>query len=288
MKIKISGKSGYLGTLISEELAELNHEVSGIGRNDLYSPVKDLAENITDTDVIINLTGAPIFQRWTKKNKQTIYDSRVKTTQNIISAINSLPSNKQPKKFISASAIGIYKSGVLHDEESKIFDDGFVGNVVKNWEKPLQQLPEHIQQNIFRIGLVLGEKAETINRMRLPFKLGLGAMIGNGEQPFPFIHEKDVVRAFVWAIEEFNHSDLFNLTAPQRINNKTFTKEFAKQFHRPALLFVPEIALKLLYGKASVLLVNSPSVASEKILNAGFNFHYPDISSALENVLCNK
>lgn len=271
--------------LVSKELAELNHDVSGIGRNDLYGSIKKLAEKIDDTDVIINLAGAPILQRWTNKNKQTIFDSRVKTTQNIVNAINSLPLNKQPKKFISASAIGIYKSGGLHDEESTIFDDGFVGNVVKNWERPLQQLPEYIQQNIFRIGLVLGEKAQTINKLRLPFKLGLGATIGNGEHPFPFIHEKDAARAFVWAVEELNHSDLFNLTAPERINNKTFTKEFARQLNRPAILFIPEIALKLLYGKASVLLVNSPEIISEKLLKAGFEFQYPNIQSAFEEIL---
>lgn len=285
MKIKISGKAGYLGTLISAELEKQNHIVSGFSRDDLYAPIEKLAEKISGTDVIINLSGATILQRWTTKNKQTIYESRVKTTKNLVSAIIGLPKKLQPKKFISVSAIGIYKAGFMHDEMSTNFDDGFIGKVLKDWEKQSEDLPDDIQKVVFRVGIVLGKNSKTIKNLLLPFKLGLGAIIGSGKQPFPFVHEQDVARAFVWAVDEFNNSELFNLVAPERVNNEIFTKELARQLHRPALLFIPGFFLKLLYGKASVLLIESPEITSEKITKAGFEFKYPDINSALKEIV---
>jgi len=285
MKIIISGKTGYLGSLISAELYKKDHKVFGITRKDLYGPIAKLAEKISGADVIINLTGSTILQRWTAKNKKMIYNSRVTTTKNLVLAIKCLPDKLKPKKFISISAIGIYNSGLLHDEDSTSFDDGFVGTVVKNWEKQLDDLPESIHKVVFRTAIVLGKKSKTITNLLFPFKLGLGATIGNGKQPFPFVHESDVVRAFIWAVEELDRSDLFNLSAPERIDNKSFTKELASQLHRPALFFVPGFLLKILYGKASVILISSPEINAEKIRNAGFVFQYPDIKSALKEII---
>ena len=285
MKIIISGKTGYLGSLISAELNKKDHKVFGITRKDLYGPIAKLAEKISGADVIINLTGSTILQRWTAKNKKMIYNSRVTTTKNLVLAIKCLPDKLKPKKFISISAIGIYNSGLLHDEDSTSFDDGFVGTVVKNWEKQLDDLPESIHKVVFRTAIVLGKKSKTITNLLFPFKLGLGATIGNGKQPFPFVHESDVVRAFIWAVEELDRSDLFNLSAPERIDNKSFTKELASQLHRPALFFVPGFLLKILYGKASVILISSPEINAEKIRNAGFDFQYPDIKSALKEII---
>ena len=142
MKFIISGKSGYLGSLISSELERKKHKVYGLNRADLYGPVAKLAEKISGADVIINLAGSTILQRWTAKNKKMIYASRVTTTQNLVLAVKCLPEKLQPKKFISASAIGIYKSGLLHDENSTNFDEGFIGTVVKNWEKQLEDFPK--------------------------------------------------------------------------------------------------------------------------------------------------
>jgi len=284
LKIKTTGISGYLGQLISSELTQNNHQVSGIERKLLYGTVNNLKNEIAGTDIIINLAGSPILERWTEKNKQTIYDSRIKTTQNLVQAINELPAKTQPKKFISASAVGIYKSGLAHDESSINFESNFAGKVVRDWENASSHLSASVQKVIFRIGLVLGKEAQTIKNLWLPFKLGLGATIGNGNQPFPFVHEKDVARAFCWAAEEYAENDIFNLTAPEKITNKTFTKELARQMHRPALLFIPGFILKILYGNAAVLLTTSPEVSAQKITHAGFKFRYPDISATLKEI----
>ncbi|MDO8951439.1 MAG: TIGR01777 family oxidoreductase [Draconibacterium sp.] len=285
MKIRITGISGYLGKSISEELQKNGHEVFGIERKLIYGSLATLSKEIEDTDVIINLAGAPILQRWSERKKRLIHESRVRTTRNLIAAINALPKEKQPKKLISASAIGIYKSGFLHDESSSNFDEGFVGKVVQDWENASSELPSHIQKNILRIGLVLGKNAKTITNLLLPFKLGLGAIIGNGKQSFPFIHEKDVISAFIWAVEGLDKNGIFNLVAPESITNKDFTKALAKTLNRPAIFSIPEFVLKMVLGEAAVLLTESPAVEPRNLLEAGFEFRYPDITSSLSEIL---
>lgn len=285
MKIRITGISGYLGKILSEELRKRGHEVLGIERRLIYGSLEVLSNAIEGTDVIINLAGAPILQRWTERKKILIHESRVRTTRNLIAAINALPKEKQPKKLISASAIGIYKSGFSHNENSTNFDEEFVGKVVQDWENATSELPEYIQKNIFRIGLVLGKEAKTITNLLLPFKLGLGATIGNGKQPFPFIHEKDVSHAFIWAVEDLNKSGTFNLVAPESITNKDFTKVLANALNRPAIFSIPEFVLKLVLGEAAVLLTESPVVLPKALLEKGFEFKFPTIEMALNEIL---
>ena len=172
MNIKLTGSNGYIGQLISKKLEEKGHSVSGIERNLLYRDTENLKKELQYSDVVINLAGAPILQRWTEKNKEIIYDSRVVTTRNLVAAINGLPNSQRPKKVVSASAIGIYKSGYSHTEESHNLDEGFVGKVVKDWENSLIDLSSDVQKVIFRLGVVFGREAQTIKNMLLPFKLG--------------------------------------------------------------------------------------------------------------------
>jgi len=285
LKIRITGISGYLGIGISEELRKHGHEVAGIERKLIYGSPAILTKEIEGADVVINLAGAPILQRWTNRKKTLIYESRVRTTRNLVQAINALPKEKQPKKFITASAIGIYKSVYIHDENSTNFDEGFVGKVVQDWENATSELPEYIQKNIVRIGLVLGKEAKTITNLLLPFKLGLGATLGNGKQSFPFVHEKDVFRAFVWAVEDFNKNGTFNLVAPESITNKEFTKALAKALNRPAIFSIPGFVIKLVLGEAAVLLTESPGVEPKVLLEKGFAFQFPTVEMALNEIL---
>src|SRR5690606_13730775 len=109
------------------------------------------------------------------------------------------------------------------------------------------------------IGLVLGKNAKTIKNLILPFKLGFGATISSGKQPFPFVHETDVIRAFIWAVENLDKNGTFNLVAPQNISNKDFTKALAMAVNRPAIFSIPNFVLKLVLGEAAVLLTESPA-----------------------------
>lgn len=285
MKIKITGASGYLGNLISDRLKKNGHTVSAIDRKFLYGPIDALQNEIRRCDVVINLAGAPILQRWTKKNKEVILESRTETTSNLVAAINMLPKQERPKKFLSASAVGIYKTGFVHNESSRNFDEGFLGDVVKKWEAASNGLTPGVQRVVFRLAMVLGKEAKTISSLKLPFKLGLGATLGNGDQPFPFVHEVDVARAFAWAVEDFNANETFNLAAPESITNKDFTKALAKKLHRPAFFFIPGFILNAALGKASSLLTEGADVEPWNLQKAGFEFQYPTIESALEEII---
>lgn len=285
LKVKLTGASGFLGKGITDELMKKGFEVSRIERKLIYGSTINLSKEVENTEVIINLAGAPILQRWTERKKRLIHESRTRTTLNLVKAINALPKEKQPKKFISASAIGIYKSGFTHDESSTNFDNGFVGIVARDWEAASKDLSPSVQKIIFRIGLVLGKNAKTIKNLLLPFNLGLGATIGNGKQPFPFIHEKDVFEAFVWAVEKLEKSETFNLVAPEKISNKDFTKALAKKLNRPAIFSIPNFVLKLVLGEAAILLTESPEVEPKNLLDAGFEFEYTTIESALTEII---
>ena len=284
MKIAVSGSNGYIAKNLIPELQEANHEVTHIQRSEL-SDVDQLTKNLSDVDVVISLAGAPILTRWTKANKSEIIRSRIDSTQNIVNAINRLPVENRPGLFISASAIGIYSPDKVHTEESTFFSNDFVAEVVKNWENASDDLNPDVRKVIFRIGLILGKEAKTIKSLVSVIKLGLGGKIGSGKQPFPFIHIVDAIRAILWSIENKNVLGIFNLVAPENIDNKTFTRTLAESLNRPAIFTVPEFILKIAWGEASTLLLQSPQVYPERLLNEGFTFNFPDIQSTIKEII---
>jgi hypothetical protein len=157
--------------------------------------------------------------------------------------------------------------------------------VVKKWENASEDLNPDVRKVIFRIGLILGAKAKTIQSLVPIIKLGLGGKIGSGKQPFPFIHIGDAIRAILWSIEKNNAKGIYNLVAPENIDNSTFTKTLAESLNRPAIFTVPEFILKIALGEASALLLQSPQVYPERLLNEGFKFNFPDIKLCLEEII---
>ena len=284
MKIAISGSNGYVAKNLIPLLEGANHVVTRIQRSEL-SDVGQLTNNLSDVDVVINLAGAPILTRWTKANKSEIIRSRIDSTQNIVHAINRLPMGNRPDLFISASAIGIYSPDKVHTEESISFSNDFVAEVVKNWENASADLNPDVRKVIFRIGLILGKEAKTIQSLVPVIKLGIGGKIGSGRQPFPFVHIADATRSILWGIENKNARGIYNLVAPENIDNKTFTRTLAKSLNRPAIFTVPEFILKIVLGEASTLLLQSPQVCPERLLNEGFKFSFPDINSTIKEII---
>lgn len=284
MKIAISGASGYIAKNLILKLEVSSKQVIPIGRNDLYDP-DSLEQLLAGVDVIIHLAGAPILQKWTSENKHEILRSRTETTRTIVKAVNSLPLEKRPKTFISASAIGIYQSGFEHTENSTRYANDFAGEVSQMWEESSAELSRSVRKIIFRIGVVLGKESKTIQNLILPFKLGLGGKIGSGSQSFPFIHIEDVTSAIYWAIYNAEVHGIYNLVAPQNITNAQFTKVLATVLRRPAIVTVPSKAIQLIYGEASSVLLNGPAVIPERLQNYGFRFKYPDIESSLKEIV---
>ncbi len=284
MKIAISGSNGYIAKNLIPELESSNHDVIRIERYEL-SDVDQLTKKLFDIDVVISLAGAPILKRWTNANKNEILRSRIDSTQNIVHAINRLTTEHRPGLFISASAIGIYSPNKVHTEESDSFSTDFVSEVVKSWEKASDELNPEVRKVIFRIGLILGKEAKTIQSLVPIIKLGLGGKIGTGKQPFPFIHIGDAIRAILWSIENNHAKGIYNLVAPENIDNKTFTKTLAESLNRPAIFTVPEFVLKIALGEASALLLQNPQVYPERLLNEGFKFKFPDIHSTIKEII---
>ncbi len=284
MKIAISGANGYIAGKLIHELNFAGNEIVKISRDTLYD-ISALTESLSGTDAVIHLAGSSILCRWTEANKKEILCSRTETTRNIVQVINQLPSEKRPKIFISASAIGIYTPDLIHTEESTQFSNDFVGEVVRIWEQSSDELNPTVRKVIFRIGLILGKEAKTMKQLLPIFQLGLGGRIGSGKQPFPFVHIDDVARAFLWAIQNSESEGKYNLVAPQQITNTQFTKALSNILRRPAFFTVPKFALKIVYGRAASLLLQSPIVVPERLLNSSFQYNFQDIQSSLTEII---
>ena len=284
MNIAISGISGLTGSFLSERLLNRGDCVVSLSRNDFQQGEKHLTEKLDGVDAVVHLAGAPILKRWTPKWKEIIRKSRTETTSLLVGAINKM--SAPPEILVSASAVGIYDIYEVHDEYSTNYADDFLANVCKAWEEEALKVDDSkVRLCITRFGLVLSEQAGALKQMLLPFKLGLGGRIGDGLQPMPFIHIDDLTSALEWLISSKDKKGVFNLVAPQMISNLEFTKALGKVIKRPAFLTLPERGLKLLYGDAAQVLVKGQKVVSKRLQEEGFRFTYPDIHSALVNLL---
>ena len=282
MKIVLTGGTGFLGQHLSNYLTDNGHAIKLIKRSDIKEGINRMSNLINSADVLINLAGSPVIKRWTEKNKQEILSSRLDTTSLLVESILRINPEERPKVVISASAIGIYDSDHTHTEESVHFDDNFLSHVCKQWEKcldPLQNIK--IRVCVLRIGIVIGREGGILKQLLPIFKAGVGGRIGSGNQPFSFIHYHDFCRGVEYLAEQSQCNGIFNMVSPQHTTNKLFTKVLATICRRPSVFTVPELALKILYGKAAVALIKGQAVYPEQLLNCGFNFEYEDIESAL-------
>lgn len=286
MIIVIAGGTGFLGRHLSSELMASGHEVVLIRKTDLMKGPDQISKLIKSSDVLINLAGSPVIKRWTDSNKKEMLASRINTTNLLVDALIRLSPEERPSIFLSASAIGIYDSVNLHDEASANFDTNFLAYVCKQWEgclEPLRNLNTRIC--VMRIGIVLGNDGGMLKKLIPLFKTGLGGKIGSGKQAFSFLHYMDFSNAVRFLIGNDTCNGIFNLTAPEISTNASFTRILADVCHRPAFFTVPETALKLIYGEAAVSMIKGQSVYPMHLLECGFEFRYPDLRSALLNLV---
>ncbi len=283
MNIAITGANGYIGRNLSRYLESKGFVIKPVSRIFIYGAQEQLSSYLSGTGAVINLAGAPVLQRWTKSNKAIIYNSRIQTTWNLTNAINELSPGLRPPVFISASATGIYTNDKIHDESSRDFNNGFLGNVVKDWENSSSGLDKNVRRVIFRLGMVLGKESQTIKKLLPVFKAGLGGCIGSGKQSFPYIHIDDLTEAIYQSITDQNFEGTYNLVAPDQIDNKTFTKTLAGLLKKPAFLKVPAFVLRLIYGNAASLMLSNPVVIPQRLTEQGYQFIHASISSALKD-----
>jgi uncharacterized protein (TIGR01777 family) len=252
----------------------------------VWDPEKGIAPaSALAGDAVIHLAGEPVSQRWTPEVKRRIRDSRVLGTARLIEGIRA--SEKKPRVLVSASAVGYY--GDRGDEELTEESGAgktFLAAISKEWEEAALKARElGLRVVLVRIGIVLGAGGGALEKMLPPFRAGVGGRLGSGEQWMPWIHLDDMVNLFQRALEDEAMSGAVNGTAPNPVRNAEFTATLGRALRRPALLPVPRLAVRLLYGEMSEILFHSQRVIPRAALKAGFEFRHPELFAALKSIV---
>ncbi len=298
MEIAISGASGFLGSKLVPYLMEAGHKVKrlvrkkqGISEHEIpWNPYKEFIERqaLEGVDALIHLSGERIDGRWTKEKKQRIRDSRVLTTQFLCKTLLEL--QNPPATWICASAIGIYgnRGNAWLTEESPP-GEGFLADVCKDWEAAtLPATKKGIRVVNLRIGVVLSPDGGALAKMLLPFKMGLGGVIGSGDQYWSWIAMDDLLAIFLFTLTHETLQGPVNAVAPNPVTNREFTRLLGRVLHRPTLLPLPAFMARLILGEmGEVLLMSSARVKPEKLLESDFTFHFPELELALRHLLKN-
>lgn len=242
------------------------------------------ADGLRDADAIIHLAGAPVAQRWNAKVKQEIRESRVAGTRNLVQALAKLP--RKPQVLICGTATGYY--GSRGDEvlaESSAPGSDFLAELCVEWEKEAQSA-EALGMRVVRLrtGIALDARGGALPRMLPPFKMGVGGKLGSGKQWMSWIHLDDLAGLFQFALSN-PVSGAINGVSPNPVTNAEFTKVLAAAVHRPAIFPVPAIALRMLFGEMSGMLLASQRVAPKAAESAGYTFRFPELPRALADVL---
>ncbi len=285
-RIAITGASGLIGSALVGHLKSEGHTVQRLVRRAPVSPDEVQWDPITGyvdldalrgVDAIIHLAGAGVGdKRWNKKYKAEILNSRLFGTTTIAQAVTEL----QPDVFISASAIGWYgESGNRAVIESDKSGDDFLAAVCREWEGAADTALNTRTVKI-RTGLVLDPTGGALGKMLPLFRFGLGGKMGNGKQWWSWITLHDLIRAITFILDH-EISGPVNLTAPNPVTNQEFTSALARAMHRPALFPAPGIALKIALGGFSSEILGSKKVMPQALTDAGFEWDYPHITSAL-------
>lgn len=299
MKVLIAGGSGSLGKKVTQDLLSRGMEVAWLSRTTTrmengvkvfyWNPAKNQIDNaaLDFAEVFINLSGAGMGDaRWTPARKKELVESRTVPQIFLSGKLSEL--QIKAKLHIAVSAVGYYGAQTqqhIFVEEDAAAND-FTGTTCKAWEEASSQLNPFFERNVvLRLGVVLGKGFGALQKMELPFKWGMGAALGKGEQYFPWLHVEDFVSVFSTIILDEKYKGVYNFVAPESVSNLSFSRELAASLHRPFILpAVPGFALKMALGEMSTMLLEGSRVSSAKICEAGFRFKYPSLKEALANI----
>lgn len=296
-RILLTGGTGFIGQSLCRTLLEKDYSLAVLSRQSdanvraLCGRVEaigdlDMLKEHPGFDAVINLAGEGIAEkRWTQKRKQELRDSRIALTRHLVEVVRSW--QNRPEVLVSGSAVGFY--GDQQDRkvtEDTSPQDEFAHRLCRDWEREALALEnDNVRVCLSRTGLVVGPDGGFLQRMLLPFRLGVGGRLGDGKQYMPWVHRDDVVAALTWMLETPSATGPFNTVSPEPVTNREFTRSLARVLHRPAVFPVPTPALKLAFGEMSRLLLTGQRALPQRLLDNGFTFRYTRLEPALETAV---
>lgn len=293
-KIVIAGGTGLIGSLLRSHFEDQGREVLVLSRNEGKGLVKwdgkthgFWSQSLEGADAVINLCGKSIVNRWTERSKQTYEESRIAPTEAIGEAVRR--AQAPPKLWVNASAIGFYgDTGQREVSEATRSGEGFMGELCSKWEDAcLRHDTPGTRKVCTRIGVLLHEDSLFVKANSMVAKLGLAAALGSGKQYISWIHAQDLIKMVEWCMYE-PVSGPINTCAPHPVTNAEFMAALRKLYGRPTLPNVPAPLVRLvagLAGKEAELLLTGQRAIPEIALSRGFRFRFPEIQSALDDVL---
>jgi uncharacterized protein (TIGR01777 family) len=303
MRVVLTGATGLIGQALIGALRERGDEIVALTRDagrasralgagveaqawprptDEPPPAAALA----DADAVVHLLGEPVAQRWTAESKQAIRNSRVAGTRQLVSGLLALPAEQRPAVLVSQSATGYY--GPLGDQpltEEEPAGDDFLAQVVVAWEREALKAATELRVALTRTGVVLAPGGGALAKMLPFFRLGIGGPVAGGRQYVPWIHLDDVVGAILLCLEQPEAAGPVNLTAPEPVTNAELSRTLGRVLRRPAVLPVPAIALKVLYGEMAQIVTTGQRVLPARLEQLGYAFRHPELEAALRDVL---
>ncbi|MCF8030142.1 MAG: TIGR01777 family oxidoreductase [Desulfohalobiaceae bacterium] len=299
MHVFLMGSTGFLGRHLASHLHAQGHTLSLLvrseGKKGMFpsgceiitgDPLQPGAwqERAAQSEVVVNLVGKNIFARWTEQEKDQIYSTRIQATR---MAVQAIAQSDSPPALINANAVGYYDpTNWDAATESSLPGEGFLSRVCIDWQSEALKAEKHGSRVvILRIAPPLAKDGGVLATMLTPFRLGLGGRIGSGKQPFPWIHITDFLRAVEFLAGNREISGPANLCAPGLVNNAEFTRTLARVLGRPAFLPIPATLLKLTLGEMSQMLLQGPKAKPDVLLQSGFDFRFPSLLAALQDLL---
>lgn len=299
MRILVTGGTGFVGRPLCRRLVEAGHELLVVSRSPAAArevlPTQARVEDSVmafaeaQPEAIINLAGESIAgKRWSEAQKRRLVDSRVDITRELVSLCGQLADEgAAPRVMLSGSAMGYYgDQGDTRVTEDTPPHEEFAHRLCERWEQEAKAAEAHgVRVVLVRTGLVLEKDGGTLEKMLMPFKLGLGGPFGSGRQFMPWIHRADMVALLAFLLERDDLSGPFNASAPTPETNAAFTATLARHLKRPAFMAVPACVLKVGLGEMANLLLTGADMRPDRLEAAGFRFEYPTLDQALTAIL---
>jgi uncharacterized protein (TIGR01777 family) len=303
VRVTVTGASGLIGRALVAELREHGTRVTVLSRGAgdhtrntpgvdalRWDPLNEPApvEAFNEADAVVHLAGENVAQRWTERAKRAIRQSRVTGTRNLLAGLEAAAKLGQyPRTLVSGSAIGYYGA---HGEEPLDEDappgSGFLAETCVAWEAEARKASAlGMRVALVRTGVVLSREGGALKKMLPPFQLGVGGPVAGGSQYISWVHRDDLVGMIVAALDDERWSGPINGTAPQPVTNRAFSHALGHVLHRPSLLPVPGIALRLLYGEMAEIVTTGARVVPAKALVLGYSFRHGELDGALRSAL---